>query len=202
MIVSEENVDGDIMELTNGAEATVRIEDGCVVKERIQKRYRLRELDERIRKERTKAESRLISEARRLGIPTPIIYDVEKSVIRMQYIPGMPLKHVINEELSECLGELVGLLHTGGIIHGDLTTSNLILYDDKLYMIDFGLSFMSSAVEARGVDIHVLFQTFESTHRCHESLIEAFCRGYRRAFTGADEVLERVTEIEKRGRYA
>ncbi|WP_292465465.1 Kae1-associated kinase Bud32 [Methanolobus sp.] len=202
MIVSEENIDGDIIELTNGAEATVRIEDGCVVKERIQKRYRLRELDERIRKERTKAESRLISEARRLGIPTPIIHDVEKSVIRMQYIPGMPLKHVINEVLSERLGELVGLLHTGGIIHGDLTTSNLILNDDKLYMIDFGLSFMNSAVEARGVDIHVLFQTFESTHHYYESLIEAFCRGYRRVFTGADEVLERVTEIEKRGRYA
>ncbi|MDP2217705.1 MAG: Kae1-associated kinase Bud32 [Methanolobus sp.] len=202
MIVSEENVDGDIMELTNGAEATVRIEDGCVVKERIQKRYRLRELDERIRKERTKAESRLISEARRLGIPTPIIYDLENSVIRMQYIPGTPLKHVINEELSERLGRLVGLLHTGGIIHGDLTTSNLILYKDRLYMIDFGLSFMNSGVEARGVDVHVLFQTFESSHRDHESLIQAFCHGYRQAFTGADEVLVRVTEIEKRGRYA
>jgi TP53 regulating kinase-like protein len=202
MIVSEEHIDGDIMELTNGAEATVKVENGIVIKERVPKKYRLGELDERIRKERTKAESRLISEARRLGIPTPIIHDVEKSVIRMQYIPGMPLKHVINKELSERLGELVGLLHTGGIIHGDLTTSNLILYDDKLYMIDFGLSFMSSGIEARGVDIHVLFQTFESTHRYHESLIEAFCRGYKRVFSGADEVLERVTEIEKRGRYA
>jgi TP53 regulating kinase-like protein len=202
MIVSEEHIDGDIMELTNGAEATVRIEDGCVVKERIQKRYRLRELDERIRKERTKAEIRLISEARRLGIPTPIIYDVENSVIRMQYIPGTPLKHVINKELSERLGRLVGLLHTGGIIHGDLTTSNLILYKDRLYMIDFGLSFMNSGVEVRGVDVHVLFQTFESSHRDHESLKHAFCQGYRQAFTGADEVLVRVTEIEKRGRYA
>ena len=89
------------MELTSGAEATVKVENGIVIKERVPKRYRLWELDERIRKERTKAESRLISEARRLGIPTPIIYDVEKSVIRMQYIPGMPLKHVINKELSE-----------------------------------------------------------------------------------------------------
>jgi TP53 regulating kinase-like protein len=190
------------MELTNGAEATVRIEGGYLIKERMPKRYRLRELDERIRKERTRAESRLISEARRLGIPTPIVYDVENSVIRMQYIPGIMLKHVINEELSERLGELVGLLHTGNIIHGDLTTSNLILCNDKLYMIDFGLSFMNCSVEARGVDVHVLFQTFESTHRDHTSLTEAFCRGYRHVFTGADEVLDRVTEIEKRGRYA
>lgn len=193
---------GGIMELTNGAEASVRVENGLVLKERIPKRYRLPELDERIRKERTRAESRIISEARRLGVPTPIIHDVENSIIRMQYIPGTALKHVINEELSERLGELVGLLHTGGIIHGDLTTSNIIYYNDRLYMIDFGLAFMSPAVEARGVDVHVLFQTFESTHRDHESLAKAFCRGYRRSFSGADEVLERVTEIEKRGRYA
>jgi TP53 regulating kinase-like protein len=190
------------MELTNGAEATVKVEDGYLTKDRVPKRYRLRELDERIRKERTKAESRLMSEARRLGIPTPIIYDVENSVIRMQYIPGTPLKHVINDELSERLGKLVGLLHTGGIIHGDLTTSNLILYNERLYMIDFGLSFMNGGVEARGVDVHVLFQTFESTHHDHKSLTEAFCRGYRHVFTGAEEVLDRVTEIEKRGRYA
>jgi len=195
-------IDGGIMELTNGAEATVKVKDGYLIKDRVAKRYRLRELDERIRKERTKAESRLMSEARRLGIPTPVIYDVENSVIRMQYIPGTPLKHVINDELSERLGELVGLLHTGGIIHGDLTTSNLLLYNDRLYMIDFGLSFMNCGVESRGVDVHVLFQTFESTHHDHKSLTEAFCRGYRHVFTSADEVLYRVTEIEKRGRYA
>jgi TP53 regulating kinase-like protein len=69
-------------------------------------------------------------------------------------------------------------------------------------MIDFGLSFSDSSIEARGVDVHVLFQTFESTHRYHEQLTSAFCRGYRKGFGQADEVLERVKEIEKRGRYA
>ncbi len=190
------------MNLNNGAEAVVRVEDGMLVKERVPKNYRQKELDERIRKERTKAEARIISEARRAGVPTPIIYDIENSTIKMQYIDGVALKHVIDEKLSEQIGVLVAELHAAGIIHGDLTTSNLILFNDKIYMIDFGLSFSEGSVEARGVDVHVLFRTFESTHRNHEKLIEAFCRGYRKELGQADEVLERVKEIEKRGRYA
>ncbi|WP_340820675.1 Kae1-associated kinase Bud32 [Methanolobus sp. WCC4] len=190
------------MYLTSGAEATVRVEEGVLIKERVPKNYRLRELDERIRKERTKAEARLLSEARRAGVPTPVIYDIENSTIKMQYIDGTALKHVIDEKLSERIGVLVAELHEAGIVHGDLTTSNLLLYQDRIYMIDFGLSFFDSSTEARGVDVHVLFQTFESTHRNHEKLIEAFCRGYRQDFEQADEVLERVKEIEKRGRYA
>lgn len=190
------------MYLTSGAEATVRVEDGVLIKERVPKNYRLRELDERIRKERTKAEARLLSEARRAGVPTPVIYDIENSTIKMQYLDGTPLKHVIDEELSEQIGVLVANLHEAGIVHGDLTTSNLIHFNDRIYMIDFGLSFFDSSTESRGVDVHVLFQTFESTHRGHEKLIEAFCKGYRQDFKQADEVLERVREIEKRGRYA
>ena len=188
--------------LTSGAEATVKLEGELIVKERVPKRYRLKELDERIRRERTKAEARLISEARRLGIPTPIVHDIQNSTIVMQYIPGTPLKYVIDESLSERLGELVGRLHSGGIIHGDLTTSNLLLYNDRIYMIDFGLSFMDPGIEAKGVDVHVLFQTFESTHHDYEALIDAFSRGYRQTSDNAEEVLERVKEIEKRGRYA
>ncbi len=190
------------MYLTSGAEATVKVEDDVLIKERVPKNYRLKELDERIRKERTKAEARLISEARRGGVPTPVIYDIENSTIKMQYLDGIAIKYVINEELSEQIGFLVAELHKAEIIHGDLTTSNLILFKDRIYMIDFGLSFFDSSTEARGVDVHVLFQTFESTHHDHEKLIEAFCRGYRKDFNKADEVLERVKEIEKRGRYA
>ncbi len=190
------------MYLTSGAEATVKLEDGVLIKERVPKNYRLKELDERIRKERTKAEARLLSEARRAGVPTPIIYDIENSTIKMQYLDGTAIKHVIDENISEQIGHLVSELHMAGIIHGDLTTSNLIVFNDRIYMIDFGLSFNDSSIEARGVDVHVLFQTFESTHRDHEKLIESFCRGYRKEFRQADEVLDRVKEIEKRGRYA
>lgn len=188
--------------MAGGAEATIELHDGKIVKKRVTKRYRLASIDERLRAERTRAEARLISEARRLGVPTPIIYDVREHEIIMQHIEGQPLKNVLTSELSELVGELVGRLHSGGIVHGDLTTSNFILSGDRLYVIDFGLAYFDSSVEAQGVDVHVLFQTYESTHEGFEELIERFSAGYRRRFKNAGAVLHRVKEIEMRGRYA
>lgn len=187
--------------LTSGAEAKIELCDGIILKSRAPKRYRLKEIDERLRRERTKIEAKLIAEARKSGVPTPIIYDVMNCEIQMEYIDGVQLKHVLDANLSERIGELVGLLHTAGIIHGDLTTSNMILAGERIYLIDFGLAYFDQSIEARGVDVHVLFQTFESTHGGHETLIEAFTRGYRKTFKDADDVLQRVKEIESRGRY-
>jgi len=188
--------------IASGAEAVIALQGNTINKTRIEKRYRLKEIDENIRRERTKTEAKLISEARRCGVPTPIIRDVTDFEIRMEYIEGIALKNIVNPFLSEETGELIGRLHTCGIIHGDLTTSNILFKDEKLYLIDFGLAHLDKTLEARGVDIHVLFQTFESTHENHEELIEAFRKGYARTFVGAEEVLERVKEIESRGRYA
>lgn len=190
------------MFLASGAEASIEFKEGVIIKTRAPKRYRIKELDEGIRRERTKMEARLISEARRWGVPTPILYDVTDYVITMEYIEGEPLKKVLTPELSERVGELVGRLHSCGIVHGDLTTSNLLLKEDKIYLIDFGLAYYDKSIEAQGVDVHVLFQTYESTHEYHERLIQAFTNGYTRAFSKADQVLSRVKEIEARGRYA
>ncbi len=188
--------------ISGGAEAVIALEGNTIIKTRIKKRYRLPEIDETLRRDRTKTEARLLSEARRCGVPTPVIMDVTSFEIKMEYIEGTALKNVITETLSEKTGELVGRLHTCGIIHGDLTTSNIIVRDGKLYLIDFGLAYPDVSVEARGVDVHVLFQTFESTHENHEGLIESFKKGYRKTFKDAQKVLERVKEIEARGRYA
>ena len=188
--------------IASGAEAVICLEEDTIIKTRIQKRYRLKEIDENLRRERTRTEARLISEARRCGALTPIIRDIVDFEIRMEYINGIALKNIITPELSERTGELVGKLHTCGIIHGDLTTSNILFKDGKLFLIDFGLAYLDKSVEARGVDIHVLFQTYESTHENYEELIEAFKNGYSRTFRDAEKVIERVKEIESRGRYA
>ena len=172
-----------------------------VIKTRVPKAYRMKELDERLRRERTRAEAKILSEARRLGIPTPVVYDVGESSLEMELIRGEPLKNVISPELSGCAGTLIGRLHQGGIIHGDLTTSNMIVCDGRIYMIDFGLSFWDGTLEARGVDVHVYYQTLVSSHENHEELMEAFAECYRSSFPGADEVLRSVREIEYRGRY-
>jgi Kae1-associated kinase Bud32 len=158
-------------------------------------------LDERIRRERTVMESRIISEARRCGVPTPIVLDVDQFSLIMEHIEGAKLKDVIDPELSEKVGELVGRLHACGIVHGDLTTSNMILKGEKIYFIDFGLAFHDKGLEAQGVDVHVFFQTVKSTHDHSEMLIEAFSRGYAKTYSRAGDVLKRVREIEARGRY-
>ena len=187
-----------------GAEAVIERSGDLVIKRRVPKNYRLPDLDTRIRSSRTRIEARLISEARRCGVPTPIIHDVDimDYTITMEFIAGQPLKNVLDLRMSGRVGELVGRLHGCGIIHGDLTTSNLILHDcdDRIYFIDFGLGYFEKSVEAQGVDVHVLFQTFVSTHG-DPGLEEAFSLGYRRTFAEADQVLARVREIESRGRY-
>ncbi len=188
--------------IASGAEAVIERRGDLVIKRRVPKNYRLPDLDTRIRASRTRIEAKLISEARRCGVPTPIIHDVDimDYTITMEFIAGQPLKNVLDLRMSERVGELVGRLHGCGIIHGDLTTSNLILHDDRIYFIDFGLGYFEKSVEAQGADVHVLFQTFVSTHG-DPGLEEAFSAGYRRTFAEADQVLARVREIEARGRY-
>ena len=183
------------------AEAIVEIDGALVYKRRIEKRYRVDELDKRLRKERTKSEAKLISEARRNGVPTPIIFDVNEYVLVMERIDGALAREVITEPISERIGEFVGILHKSGIIHGDLTTSNIIV-GKRIYFIDFGLAFVESNTEARGVDVHVFFQSLQGTHESYDELRAAFTNGYTRTFPQAAQVLKRAAEIERRGRYA
>ena len=185
------------------AEAIVEIEGDLVYKRRIEKRYRVREIDERIRRERTKSEAKLISEARRKGVPTPIIFDVNEYELVMEKIEGDLAREVIDDEISEQIGEFVGILHKNRIIHSDLTTSNIIVAgeNNRIYFIDFGLSFIESSTEARGVDVHVFFQSLKGTHESYEQLKESFMTGYKRTFSQASQVLKRAEEIECRGRY-
>jgi N6-L-threonylcarbamoyladenine synthase/protein kinase Bud32 len=191
----------DNMERACGAEAEVQLGRKFVEKRRIRKAYRRPELDARLIAERTRAEARLIVSARRAGVPTPVLAEITGDTIRMERIFGSLLKDALrNENLAEA-GRTVGTLHRAGIVHGDLTTSNMVMRDGRCVLIDFGLSGVSSEVEARGVDLHVLFQTLESTTDRFPELKEAFSIGYKEAFDGAAEVLAREREIEKRGRY-
>ncbi len=189
------------MDRAQGAEAVVDFKGDVVVKRRIPKRYRVKTIDDSLRRERNKNEAKITSEARKNGVPTPIIFDIDEFEITMEYIDGEQLKYVLDESLSEKIGINVGRLHEADIIHGDLTTSNMILSSGRIYFIDFGLAFYSKEIEPKGVDVHVLFQTFNSTHAENEKLIKAFVRGYRSAYKRANEVLARVREIEARGRY-
>ncbi len=194
------------MVLVRGAEATIYLDKDRreVIKKRLPKRYRVKALDDAIIEERTKTEAKIISDARRAGVPTPIILDLKDDEIKMEFIKGETLRDIVDEQMMEKVGEIVGKLHRSKIVHGDLTTSNMIYSpEDRIYLIDFGLSRYDTETEARGVDIHVLFQMLKSTYNDHEELKNSFIKGYKKVFgeEEANGVLKRVEEIERRGRY-
>jgi len=184
-----------------GAEAVVRISGHQAIKRRFSKKYRHPDLDRRLIIERTRAEARLISESRRLGVPTPIIFDITGDTITMERITGEKLRNSISPGSFRDAGRVVGLLHNANQIHGDLTTCNMIVKNERCYLIDFGLGCTSSEVEARGVDIHVFFQVLESTVPDDPTLKESFIDGYRETFPAADDVISREHVIDLRGRY-
>ena len=184
-----------------------------VRKRRLRKEYRHPVLDERIRKRRTVLEARLMSACKRAGVPVPTVLSVDEArgEIVMDWISGEKLRDVMDRmgerEVSstfERVGEEIGLMHKVGVIHGDLTTSNMILVGEKVYILDFGLGYFGSDLESRAVDLHLLIRAVESTHPRYARIAsEALRRGYSRVLgeSEARRVFERVGEIRMRGRY-
>ncbi len=183
-----------------GGEAEVRIYDNFVEKIRIKKRYRIKELDDVLRKRRTVLEARIISNARKHGVPTPIIFDVEDCKITMERIGGEPVRYVINRDIALEIGKNVAKLHSAGIIHGDLTPINMILKDGRIYFIDFGLAYYDDRAEAKGVDIHVFYEALKADFENWKELWNGFLDGYS-DYEKFDLVIERFHDIEMRGRY-
>ena len=182
----------------------------AILKIRKAKSYRNPSLDAKIRKHRTIKESQMISHAKSHGIPTPLIYYVnpKDTSILMQDIPGRPVSELSGPkivEVSKTMGKLVGTLHKNGMMHGDLTTSNFILYRDIIYLIDFGLSQNTIKPEDHAVDLRLIKEILNSAHaRIMEQAWKNFLIGYRGIVGTASHarITRLVSEIESRGRYA
>ena len=171
----------------------------AVIKARIPKSYRIKEIDDKIRKSRCKLEAKLLSDAKRAGVRTPILYDVdlfEKSIL-MEEIDGVMLKDVIDEDLSFKVGEKISKLHSADIIHGDITSSNIMLQGDDLVFLDFGLGRYSDLDEDKAVDLLVLKKSLQSiNYKKAISYFKAVLNGYSNS-----KVIDNITDIERRGRY-
>jgi TP53 regulating kinase-like protein len=194
------------MELARGAEAVISKENDVIVKERIKKGYRLPELDEQLRKKRTATEAKLLRAARRAGVNTPKILEEDKFSIKMENIPGKKVRDILSgknaAEICTKIGIAVGKLHSYGIIHGDLTTSNMIVKDDELFFIDFGLGFMSQRPEDKATDLHLLHEALESTHfDVLEKAWQTVLKAYNEQYSDGKKVIKTLLEVEKRGRY-
>ena len=204
--------------LKKGAEASLFLKSWhgrkVIVKARLPKRYRPAELDAKIRSYRTVHEPQLMHEAKRAGVPTPTIFlvDLKNTAITMEFVEGKQVKQVLShvprkeqQKLGIRIGELIGKLHKHGLVHGDLTTSNMILTGEgKIFLVDFGLGEKNVEVEARGVDLHLMKRALQSTHyQFAEDCFKHMLRGYSKVL-GAEEagkVFEKIREIERRGRY-
>lgn len=197
--------------IQQGAEAKIFLNKKEIIKERIEKGYRIKELDNKIRKQRTKAEKKLLLKSSQL-INSPILIEDNKEdyKIKMQYIQGKKLSEFLDKlsldkqkNICKNIGNLVAKIHENGIIHGDLTTSNMILQEktNKIYLIDFGLGFFSDKIEDKAVDLHLLKQALNSKHfKNSQILFKEILEGYKN-YSKSIQVLERFQRVENRGRY-
>ncbi len=184
--------------------------NNAIFKIRKIKNYRNSLLDSKIRKQRTLKESQMLSHVKSFGIPTPLVYfvNLEKSLIVMQEIPGKPVNDLPDSkivELSKEIGKLVGTLHKNGIMHGDLTTSNFILFQNTVYVIDFGLSQNSIKSEDHAVDLRLIKEILNSAHaKIMKPSWKNFLIGYKSIVgnTNYIKITNLVLDIESRGRYA
>jgi len=151
-----------------------------VVKERFSKKYRHSVLDAKLTQRRLYGEARTLAKARKLGVATPALYALD-SVTRsltFEFVEGPLVKDILLqstplpssdgklEELASQIGRAVAKLHDGGLIHGDLTTSNMILCakTGRLVLLDFGLGYNSTLPEDKAVDLYVLERAFTAMH--------------------------------------
>jgi bifunctional N6-L-threonylcarbamoyladenine synthase / protein kinase Bud32 len=231
--------------LARGAEAILTKTGSKVIKNRIKKSYRFPELDIKLRKQRTKSEAKLLTKANKI-ISTPNVITDNKSTsgtdkleqtqgykISMDYISGKKLSEHLDKlknyrTICKQIGKNIAKLHDAGIIHGDLTTSNIIYVslskshnkstqkdinninnkfrsDSKqrtiVYFIDFGLGFHSNRIEDKAVDLYLIKQALEAKHsKIYENAFTSVLRGYKIS-KNFSKTIERLEKVEKRGRY-
>jgi Kae1-associated kinase Bud32 len=196
--------------IAQGAEAIISLDTSqkTITKNRISKSYRLPSLDKKIRARRTKSEAKNLERASPF-IPVPkVISSNNSDLLEIEHIEGLKLSEHLDSlkdklEVSETIGKHIALLHNNNIIHGDLTTSNMILRpDNKLFFIDFGLSFHSTKIEDKAVDLHLIKQALEAKHnQCFEDCFKAITKAYTKHSTQSKEILNRLEKVEQRGRY-
>jgi Kae1-associated kinase Bud32 len=186
-------------EISRGAEAVIFQDKDKIIKKRISKGYRIKEIDHALRGFRTRREAKILS---KIPIPAPKLLDCDnKEIIEMEFIDGKKVRAVLDQKPILCkeIGKKLAIMHNQNIIHGDLTTANMIL-SKEIYFIDFGLSFISQKLEDKAVDIHLFMQALESKHfKVFNRAKKYFFQGYSSA-KDYNKILDRLEIVESRGR--
>jgi TP53 regulating kinase-like protein len=194
--------------IAQGAEAVLYQDKSRILKERISKGYRLPQIDESLRKFRTRREAKILGKLEELNFPAPHLQEFcdKRMSIFMDFVPGEQLKDIIEDNhlsLAKEIGKKVAFLHHNNIIHGDLTTSNMIKHQEtgELNLIDFGLSFFSDKAEDKAVDLFLLDRALESKHyKIYPKVFEGVIESYKEAYPESAKILERFDKVKSRGR--
>jgi len=194
--------------ISQGAEAKIYLKDSKIIKDRVKKDYRIKEIDERLRSFRTRREAKILEKLHKFGFTPQVFENDKKEKLVIEYIKGPRIRDVLDKmnekeyvRLCKEIGKKVKILHENDIIHGDLTTSNMILNKDakagnKVFFIDFGLSSVSAKVEDKAVDLHLLKQALESKHyKIWAKCVDAVLKEY-----GNKDVISRLEKVEARGK--
>lgn len=220
METDKEQVEGFGVLVKQGAEARVFesnfIGRRSIVKERFSKKYRHPSLDSKLTLKRLNAEARCMTKARKVGVPTPVLYSIDPLLhtLTLEFVEGKSVKdilldfglHGLNEEMvheiAAQIGDVIGKLHDGGLIHGDLTTSNMIMRDgtNQLVLIDFGLSFTSTIPEDKAVDLYVLERALLSMHSSCGNVMDRILAAYRKSSKQWSSTMNKLAQVRLRGR--
>jgi TP53 regulating kinase-like protein len=200
--------------IKKGAEADIYLtlwnEKKSILKIREKKDYRNPILDRRIREQRTMRESGIMAEVKSFGVSSPLVYYVDTKMCRifMQHMKGKLVRDLSSQKMIKAcqeIGKIVGKLHKNGIMHGDLTTSNFLSLNDKVFVIDFGLAQRTDKIEDHAIDLRLFKEILNSAHvNIMEKAWAEFLKGYKNVvgFSRHNRVLSQVSVIESRGRYA
>ena len=205
--------------LAKGAESDILeksyLGEDAILKKRVSKSYRVKEIDNKIRKMRTKSESKLISDIKTCGVKSPVLFDVnlEDESILMEKIHGNLVKDIMDSlssedrfNLAKKIGYNIGLMHNKDIIHGDITSSNMMVDDEGNFVfLDFGLGSYSDLVEDKATDLLVLKKSFQSidyeiANETFDWILDGYIGSYEDDLN-KNMILNKIKEIESRGRY-
>ncbi|RKP39854.1 kinase-like domain-containing protein [Dimargaris cristalligena] len=180
----------------------------AIAKERFPKTYRHPILDKKLTARRVVQEARCLFRCQQAGIDTPTVYfiDTNLNTIYMERIEGRTVKSFLIEhsgnpalvdDLAHKIGKALAALHGINIIHGDLTTSNLFIRDSNqsLVLIDFGLSYHSSLIEDKAVDLYVLERAFLSTHPNSEVMFEKIVQVYTKKSRDGKQIFAKLEDV-------
>lgn len=194
--------------IMRGAESIItQIDSETITKHRPTKGYRVSELDHKFTTHRTRSEAKLLAKLADDGVCVPKLISVDEktNTLTLEFLDGPQVKTILTKDnatsLGTQIGELVAQVHNAEVVHADLTTSNLILFAEKIYVLDFGLSYISHKKEDRAVDLHLLRQSLDSYHApIAKSVMDAVIQSYVKHADKADATLEKFEIVEKRGR--